>query len=394
MVVVAGLLPDHARTVNAQSAKSTKKPGTASAKLNPAPSPVLDLSKCPTLYVVGYAHLDTEWRWEYPQVIQEYLSKTLRSNFALFEEYPHYIFNFTGANRYRLMKEYYPSDFERLKQYVAAGRWFPAGSSMEEGDVNSPNAESIFRQILYGNEFFRREFGTASEEYMLPDCFGFPASLPRILAHAGIKGFSTQKPSSNWQPAPHVGGLDSPEKTPEGIPFNVGIWEGTGGKTVIAALNPLSYTSEVTYDLSKSPPPPAPPDPSLTPQQNRFRARDQEDWVKRIDIGGQLTGIMADYHYVGTGDIGGSPGESSVRSMEAITTQSKLSLPTQNGTPVQMGDGPVHVIWSKADQMFLDILKCCKTDRLPRFKGDLELINHSAGSITSEAYQKRWMRKK
>src|SRR5262249_38802025 len=34
-----------------------------------------------------------------------------------------------------------------------------------------------------------------------------------------------------------------------------------------------------------------------------------------------------------------------------------------------------------------------KTDRLPRYKGDLELINHSAGSITSEAYQKRWMRK-
>jgi alpha-mannosidase len=55
-------------------------------------------------------HLDTEWRWEYPQVIQEYLTKTMRNNFALFEKYPHYIFNFTGANRYRMMKEYYPSD--------------------------------------------------------------------------------------------------------------------------------------------------------------------------------------------------------------------------------------------------------------------------------------------
>src|SRR5213082_3596906 len=74
-----------------------------------------NLAKEPTLYVVGYAHLDTEWRWEYPQVIQEYLTKTMRNNFALFEKYPHYIFNFTGANRYRLMKEYYPSDFDRLK---------------------------------------------------------------------------------------------------------------------------------------------------------------------------------------------------------------------------------------------------------------------------------------
>src|SRR5207247_2770775 len=31
--------------------------------------------------------------------------------------------------------------------------------------------------------------------------------------------------------------------------------------------------------------------------------------------------------------------------------------------------------------------------RVPLYKGDRELISHSAGSITSEAYQKRWMRK-
>jgi len=358
-----------------------------------------NLAKEPTLYVVGYAHLDTEWRWEYPQVIQEYLTKTMRNNFMLFEKYPSYIFNFTGANRYRLMKEYYPADFERLKQYVAAGRWFPAGSSMEEGDVNSPNAESIIRQILYGNNWFRKEFGAASDEYMLPDCFGFPASLPSILAHAGIKGFSTQKLSSAWQPAPYVGGPDSPEKTPVGIPFNVGIWEGPDGNTVIAALNPLSYGSQVTYDLSKTPP----PLPSPEPNSNQSRARALEDWTRRIQVNGGLTGIFTDYHYVGTGDVGGSPNQNSVRLMEAITTRTTDSLPAPfatgpqstipNGPMVQLGDGPIRVVWSKADQMFHDILSCCSTEKLPRYKGDLELINHSAGSLTSQAYQKRWMRK-
>src|SRR5271157_3675222 len=152
-----------------------------------------DLTKQPTLYVVGYAHLDTEWRWEYPQVINEYLRKTMEDNFALFEKYPHYVFNFSGANRYRLMKEYYPADFAKLKKYVDEGRWFPAGSSMEEGEVNAPSAETIIRQILYGNNWFRKELGKASAEYMLPDCFGFPSSLPTILAHSGVKGFSTQK---------------------------------------------------------------------------------------------------------------------------------------------------------------------------------------------------------
>ena len=152
-----------------------------------------DLTKRHTLYVVGYAHLDTEWRWEYPQTIGEFLPKTLHDNFALFEKYPDYIFNFSGANRYRMIKEYYPADYEKLKQYVAAGRWFPCGSSMEKGDVNAPSAEAILRQILYGNHYFQRDFDKTSAEFMLPDCFGFPASLPSILAHAGIKGFSTQK---------------------------------------------------------------------------------------------------------------------------------------------------------------------------------------------------------
>src|SRR5437667_12265039 len=73
-----------------------KARGDKTNKKIPAPN----LAKEPTLYVVGYAHLDTEWRWEYPQVISEYLTKTMRNNFALFEKYPHYIFNFTGANRY------------------------------------------------------------------------------------------------------------------------------------------------------------------------------------------------------------------------------------------------------------------------------------------------------
>jgi alpha-mannosidase len=388
----------------APAPKTQAAPTTPRRKAHvPSPKAIRpNLAKDPTLYVVGYAHLDTEWRWEYPQVIQEYLTKTMRNNFMLFEKYPSYIFNFTGSNRYRMMKEYYPSDFEKLKHYVAAGRWFPAGSSVEEGDVNSPSAESIFRQILYGNNWFRKEFGIASDEYMLPDCFGFPASLPTILAHSGIKGFSTQKLSSAWQPAPYVGGPDSPEKTPVGIPFNVGIWEGPDGSTVIAALNPLSYGSQVTYDISKPPPPPPGADPNLTAQQNQARTRGLEDWTKRININGNLTGVFTDYHYVGTGDVGGSPNQNSVRLMEAITSRTRAVHPspftvsqqgTASGPLVQMGDGPIKVVWSKADAMFQDILNCCSTDRLPRYKGDLELINHSAGSLTSQAYQKRWNRK-
>jgi len=412
--------------------------GSANAQSAKAP----DLSNQPTLYVVGYAHLDTEWRWEYPQVINEYLKNTLQENFALFPKYPHYIFNFSGANRYRMMKEYYPADFAKLKHYVETGQWFPAGSSAEEGDVNAPSAEAIIRQILYGNDWFRKELGKASAEYMLPDCFGFPASLPTILAHSGVKGFSTQK--LTWGSSAPQGGPDYPEKTPEGTPFNVGVWVGPDGESVLAGVNPGSYAGGIESDLSK-PLPAEPADAALTEakdkakelrsklektymageeiqqsdiqqmiglqrqvealskiRQDQDQDRFQDDWSARVENNGKVTGVFTDYHYYGTGDVGGAPDEDSVKRLEAIVTKGQASMPPpgyiaigrqahKDWPEVSVGDGPVHVVSATADQMFLDITPA-EEARLPRYTGEMELTNHSAGSLTSQAYQKRWIR--
>jgi alpha-mannosidase len=370
-----------------------------------------DVTKQPTLYVIPYAHLDTQWRWDFQQTISENLLKTMRVNFDLFERYPHYVFNWTGSNRYRLMKEYYPEDYERLKEYVAKGKWHPAGSSVEEWDPNLASAESMFRQILYGNTYFRKEFGKAPADVFLPDSFGFPASLPTIMAHAGIKGFSTQKLIPLYSPAPIAGGSDSPEQTPEGVPFNVGLWEGPDGSTVLSALNPAPYESRIQTDLSKGLPSDYPELISnASPVQRIFwDFLREQNWEKRIDLNGKVSGVYADYHYVGTGDIGGSPDEDSVRLLEATVTQSETSLPnvhrafhdlgmtvespadTAPNVSVRLGEGPVHVVASPSDRMFLDI-KPEMTASMPRYKGDLELTNHSPGSLTSEAYHKRWNR--
>jgi alpha-mannosidase len=349
---------------------------------SPATQPsTTDLRTQPTLYVVPYAHLDTEWRWDYATTIREYLSKTIRDNLELFDKYPNYVFNFSGANRYRMFKEYYPADYEKVKRAVASGRWFPSGSSMEENDVNAPSAESNIRQILYGKQFFRREFGKTSAEFMLPDCFGFPASLPSILAHAGIKGFSTQKLS--WNSA-------------MGIPFNVGFWEGPDGKGVVAALNAMNYNGDVRHDLSKTPPPVEP--------ASRIRLT---DWAARIEDNAKRSGLALDYSYYGTGDTGGSPREPSIALMEAIVTRGTAVVPplaagaagqaaagpsvTAPAAAIRVGDGPVRVIQTTAERMFLDIPPEA-IGGLPRYSGDLLLIEHSAGSITSQAYLKRWNR--
>jgi alpha-mannosidase len=151
-----------------------------------------DISKEKVLYTVGYAHLDTEWNWDYPTTINVCIKNTLTENFYLFNKYPDYVFNFTGARRYQMMKEYYPDLYGQLKGYIQQGRWNVSGSSVDEGEANISSSESIIRQVLYGNSFFKKEFGVTSCDYMLPVCFGFIANLPSIWNHCGLLGFSTQ----------------------------------------------------------------------------------------------------------------------------------------------------------------------------------------------------------
>jgi len=86
----------------------------SSVAQSPAPAK-RDLSKDKVLYCVGYAHLDTQWRWDYPETIGKFLKATLDDNFDRFEKHPGYVFNFTGAHRYALMKEYYPERWEKLR---------------------------------------------------------------------------------------------------------------------------------------------------------------------------------------------------------------------------------------------------------------------------------------
>lgn len=298
-----------------------------------------DLSKDRVLYCVGYAHLDTQWRWDFCTTIDRYIRDTLEQNFALFEKYPDYVFNFTGSVRYEMMKEYYPEQYQRLREYIAKDRWFVSGSSVDEGDVNVPSPEAIIRQVLYGNAYFRREFGRESVDFMLPDCFGFPASMPSIWAHCGLKGFSTQK--LTWGSA-------------MGIPFKIGVWEGLDGRGIIAALDPGPYVGAIEGPVHTN-----------------------EEWANRVAENGRKYGVFADYHYYGVGDMGGAPRDEDVRNY-VDSARAK--------------DGPIRVVLAASDQLYKDISDE-QAARLPRYKGDLLLTEHSAGTLTSQAYMKRWNRK-
>jgi alpha-mannosidase len=298
-----------------------------------------DISKDKILYTIGYAHLDTEWNWEYPKTINEYIKNTMEDNFKLFEKYPDYVFNFTGSRRYNMMKEYYPDLYKRVKDYISKGRWFVSGSSVDEGEVNISSSESVLRQVLYGNLFFKREFNKESFDYMLPDCFGFVATMPSVWKHAGLLGFSTQK--LTW-------------RSTNGVPFNVGVWEGPDGKGLVAALNGTSYTSKITERLDKD---------SL--------------WTARILGTEAKYGVSFDFRYYGVGDIGGAPRETDVRN----------AVNSLNHT-----DANFKILLTSSDQIFKDITPLLQ-EKLPTFSGDLLLTEHSAGSMTSQSFMKRANRK-
>jgi len=294
-------------------------------------------NKKKTVYVVGTAHLDTNWLWTIQDTIRDHLPKTLNVNFDYFKTYPDYIFSFEGAFHYMLIKEYYPERFAELKEWVKKGRWKVAGSWVDAVDTNMPSPESLIRQTLYGNGFFKKEFGKTSVDIFLPDCFGFSYALPSIAVHCGLKGFSTQK--LTWGSA-------------TGIPFPVGVWQGVDGNSVVAALDPGSYGSSVPANLAF--------DPHIE---------------KRVDAVGDVSGAYVDYRYHGTGDTGGGPAKQSVENLEKNIH----------------ADGPLKVISVASDQLYRD-LTSAQTAGMPRYNGELVLTTHGTGCYTSQAVMKKWNR--
>ena len=295
----------------------------------------------PTIYTVGTAHLDTSWLWTLETTIEEYIPATLNENFERFEKFPDYTFSFEGAYRYELMEEYYPELFEKLKAYVARGRWRVAGSSYENGDVNIPSPEALFRNILLGNRYFEDRFGKRSVDIYLPDCFGFGWALPGIAAHANLKGFTTQK--LTWGAASDV-------------PFALGRWQGPDGGEIFACPDGHTYVG------------------SLLRVRGHRCVRRALGYLRRH----RMPEAALILH--GVGDRGGAPKERSV----ATVCKELAENDSQR----------VQVKSAGSDDIFRDLAALPKDEqlKLPLYTGEWLLTDHGTGCYTSRLWSKRWNR--
>ncbi|MGH9265119.1 MAG: alpha-mannosidase [Acidimicrobiales bacterium] len=171
---------------------------------------------------VGHAHVDTAWLWPLRETVRK-CARSFANAVALMEEYPEFGFVGSAAQHLAWVEERYPELFDRIRRRVAAGQFQPVGGMWVEPDCNLPSGESLVRQIVHGQRWYLSRFGQECREAWLPDGFGFPASLPQILAHGGMGWFVTQKLS--WNEVNR-------------FPHHTFWWEGLDGSRVRAHFPP------------------------------------------------------------------------------------------------------------------------------------------------------------
>ena len=171
---------------------------------------------------VGNAHIDTAWLWPLRETVRK-CARTFSTALATMDRNPDFRFAVSQAQQLAWMRDHYPAIWERIRKRVADGRFEVVGSMWVEADCNVPSGESLIRQIVHGRRFFRDELGVDTDNLWLPDVFGYAASLPQVLAAAGIRHFLTQKISWNQV---------------NRFPHHTFWWEGIDGTRVFSHFPP------------------------------------------------------------------------------------------------------------------------------------------------------------
>lgn len=140
----------------------------------------------------GNAHIDAAWLWPRTETV-DVVKRTFSTALQLMNEYPEYKFTQSAAQYYAWMADKYPDINAGIKQRVKEGRWEITGGMWVEPDLNLPDGESLVRQLLIGQRFFKDQYGVTARIGWNPDSFGYNWQLPQIYKRSGMDYFVTQK---------------------------------------------------------------------------------------------------------------------------------------------------------------------------------------------------------
>ena len=186
-----------------------------------------------TIDAIGNSHIDAAWLWRVEQT-KSAVDATWTTATKLLGYYPGMHFAASAAQYFVWMEQRDTATLHKIQALERAGRWHLVGGWWVEPDINMPSGESLVRQGLYGQRTFIRLFGHPATIAWTPDSFGYPWSLPQILAKSGFDSFIACKLRSNEQNAWPAS-------------RNVFWWEGPDG-TKLVTYFPYKYDHDLNRD--------------------------------------------------------------------------------------------------------------------------------------------------
>ncbi len=294
--------------------------------------------------VVGHSHIDMAWLWTLEQT-REKAIRSYATVLYLMELYPEFHYTSSQPQLLEFVKNDQPQLFAQILARVAEGRWEIEGGMWVESDTILTSGESLVRQIFWGKRWIQEMTGKESKVLWLPDCFGFPATLPQIMDGCGLSYFVTSKLGWNEQ---------------NRIPHDLFTWEGLDGSSVLAYLvssktyepaevYPKMQSNETTYNGLLNP-------SQILGTWQRFQDKDKTSQT---------------LHLYGYGDGGGGP-TSEMLERQRRFAQGYPGLPVTNQTTVR--------------QFFSDLEQ--NIGNIARWHGELYLEYHR-GTYTTLVESKR-----
>jgi len=278
----------------------------------------------PLLFMIGNAHIDPMWIWDWDEGMHEVL-QTFRAAAERLDEDPDLRFTASSASYYRWAMDTSPELFARIRRHVRAGRWVVTGGQWVEPDCNLPAGESVCRQFLYGQRFLAEHLGVTATVGYNVDSFGHSGTLPQLLTASGIGAYVFMRP-----------GPDEKEITSPAFR-----WRGTDGTELPAYRIPYDYSTRGG------------------PEDELIRRRADELLTQGAELGIPL---MA---FFGVGDHGGGPTRLAMRTVHALSSE--------HGGAVDFGDPAAY----------FDVLDGAASGTLPVVNGELQW--HAVGCYSARA---------
>lgn len=143
--------------------------------------------------LIGNAHIDPVWLWQWREGYHE-VKATFRSALDRMNENSDFLFTCSCACYYAWVEENDPEMFEEIRARVKEGRWNIVGGMWIQPDMNTPSGESLVRQTLLSQRYFKEKFGVTATVGYNVDSFGHNAMTPQILKKAGMDAYVFMRP--------------------------------------------------------------------------------------------------------------------------------------------------------------------------------------------------------